>query len=33
VLEMVTGYFIALFTYRLIRDSQESDHSRRRKGQ
>ena len=26
VLEMVTGYFIALFTYRLIRDRQQSDH-------
>jgi hypothetical protein len=25
VLEMVTGYFIALFTYRLIRDRQQSD--------
>jgi hypothetical protein len=32
VLEVVTGYFIALFTYRLIRDSLQSDHSRRRKG-
>ena len=32
MLEIVTGYFIALFTYRLIRDSQQSDHSRRRKG-
>ena len=26
VLEMVTSYFIALFTYRLIRDRQQSDH-------
>jgi len=25
VLETVTGYFIALFTYRLIRDRQQSD--------
>src|SRR5215208_4158244 len=29
VLEMVAGYFIALFTYRLIRDRQQSDHRRR----
>jgi hypothetical protein len=29
VLEMVTGYFIALFTYRLIRDRQQSDQWRR----
>lgn len=26
VLEMVTGYFVALFTYRLIRDRQQSEH-------
>lgn len=32
VLEMVTGYFIALFTYRLIRDRQQSDYPRRREG-
>jgi len=30
VLEMVTAYFIALFTYRLIRGRQQSDHPQRK---